>query len=290
MAPKKIIYAIAPPSTGHVNPMCSLVNELCKYPNIEVIFYSDEFYRVLIEKSGAQFRALAHPTFSKIEFRPITERKLMFGEMLNMMITFGYDILPQLIADAERDQPDLIFYDCLFLPTKYLIEVIKSRDAKGTWNRTVPKTVAFIPNFPHTPKTMKEFRERSQEDIWSTLALMNSFRRQLSFSWHFDISIYNPIKLFTQNDPILNIVSVTPELQPDREGLDNRYKFVGPCVSEDARSVEIQNDNELENLLSEFDQKRDDSKLIFMSLGTVFNANSFIFERAFEAIRNFNNG
>lgn len=289
MASKKIIYVITPPSTGHVNPICGVVNELCKHSNVEVIFYSDECYREAIQKTGAQFRAFSHPTFSRIALRPLTERKLSIGELLNTMITFSYDILPNLIADAERDQPDLILYDSAFIAAKFLIEVIKSREAKGTWNRTVPKTVGFIPNFPAAPQMVAEFREQSQEDIWAKLELVNCFRRQFVFSWWFGISVYNPIGVFSRNDPVLNIVSVTPELQPYREEFDDTYKFVGPCVSEEARSVEIKNDDELKNLLGQFDDRARSSglKLVFMSLGTVFNGNNFIFERAFEAIKNF---
>lgn len=291
---KKVVYAIAPPSTGHVNPMCGLVNELCKNRDqLEVIFYSDECYRAVVENTGAQFRAFSHPTLSQFEFKPITERKMSIGEMLNKFITFSYEIVPQLIADAEREQPDLILYDGFFLPVKYLIEVINARETKGTWNRTVPKSVNFVPNFPVGPKMFGQMQKETNENFWSKFVMWNAYRKQLAFSWAFGISIYNPLELFTRHNPVLNVVSVAPELQPYPDDFDkDLFKFVGPCVSEEARSVEIKNDDELKSLLQQFDddQKPNDLRLVYLSMGTVFNRNGFIFERAFEALKIFDQG
>lgn len=290
MVAKKLIFVLTAPASGHINPMCGLVNALCKHRDVRVVFYSDECYRSLIEKTGAQFRAYSHLTFSLIKLNPITERNMPFAGLLNIMIDFSHNLIPQLIADVELDEPDCILYDCVLSTAKYLIEIIKSRDAKGTWNRTVPKTVGFIPNFPLGPKMIKEFREISNEDIWSLLALVESFRRQVAFSWKFNISMYNPLAVITKADPVMNIVAVAPELQPHRQEYDDRYKFVGSCVSEEARSVErIDDDEEFMDLLAQFDKKQKKSsthslKLIYMALGTIFNGNSFIYERAFEAL------
>lgn len=296
---KKLVFVIAPPATGHLNPLCSLIYELNKNwsEKLEIVFYNDECYRTLIEKSGARFRLFSHLTFSQILHRPITERKLTVGEMLNYFITFAFDVLPQLIADTERDQPDLILYDTFFYPTKCLIEIIKTRQANGTWTRKVPKTIGFVPNFPHGPQMIKQMRLESNEDFWSFYELANAFRRQFLLSWNFGISAYNPLGIFSKYDETINLVSVAPELEPYPEDFDERFKFLGPCVSEEARSVEIKDDDELRLLLDQFVLSSDnrkastsDLKLIYMSLGTVFNGNDFIFEKVFDAVRNFDKG
>lgn len=289
---KNLIFAMAPPSTGHVNPMCCVVNELCKYPNVQVVFYSDECYRKSIENTGAQFRAFSHPSFSILEQiqKPINEQQLTFDSFLNHSISFSHNILPQLIADTERDQPDLIFHDSFLFPIKYLVEIIKTREANGTWKGKVPKTFGMIPNFPLCDKMLAEFRKNSKESVWMILPLLNEMRRHIALCWKYGISSYNVFGFFTKYDD-RNLVAVVPEMQPYREEFDERYIFVGPCVSEEARSAEIPNDNELKNLLSARDSKEkleSNIKLIYMSLGTVFNQNSFVFERAFEAIKNLN--
>lgn len=292
---KKKVFVLAPPATGHVNPICGVVNELCKDSDIEVIFYSDETYRELVEKTGATFRAISHPTLTRVldKAKPITEGKMGIDELLHEMINFSYDITPDLVHDIENEEPDMILYDGFFFPVKYLLEIIHARVEYGSWSHRVPKTAGFIPNFPASEKMIEEMRKEEKLTFWSMLSMLNLFKRQIIFSWWFGISVYNPLKFFMKTDPNLNIVAVAAELQPYREEFDETFKFVGPCISEDARSVEVKNDPELKSVLDLFPYKSDQSssssdlKLVFISLGTVFTKNVFIFERAIEAIQNY---
>lgn len=123
---KLLIFAIVPPATGHVNPLCCIIHELLKQQqqNIKVIIYSDECFCKLIEQSGARFRAFSHPTFGAFKYHPINKKRRTFDMLLNDLLSISFDVLPQLIGDVENDQPDMILYDGFFLPVKYLIEVI----------------------------------------------------------------------------------------------------------------------------------------------------------------------
>lgn len=90
-------------------------------------------------------------------------------------------------------------------------------------------------------------------------------------------------------------MAVMKELQTNRESFDHTFKFIGSCVSEEVRSCEIKNDTQLNEILNLFHKnlcltkspKNENLKLIYMSLGTVFIKNSFIFEMVIEAFRNY---
>ena len=285
MAEKKKIMILVHPASGHVNPMCGLVYELCKQKDTEVIFYSVKKLKDTVEKTGAIYR-----NFCK-EFTPppihINEQRLGINVLLNRLVSTANHILPQLISEVENEKPDLIIYDGFFLVAKYLLEVLKKRNA-----HRVPKSVMFIPQFVYTERVIQIMREHAKENLWSKLSILPILKDQIYLNWKFGMSVYNPLKLFIAINDHLNVVGVIPELQPNIEEFDSTFKFVGSCISEDVRSVErYQDDKELESFINQFEPKEIDSeiksdlKLIYMSLGTIFNANFFIYETVIEAIK-----
>ena len=98
------------------------------------------------------------------------------------------------------------------------------------------------------------------------------------------------VKLHLKSNDVLNIVAIPRELQPHREEFGDTFKFVGPCVSDDIRNFEFEKDNELQSVLELFQinqngkKVQQDLKLIYVSIGTVFLSNTFIFEHIFEAL------
>jgi MGT family glycosyltransferase len=286
MSQKKKIMVLIPTGTGHVNPICGLIHELCKNKNLEVLFYSDEAFRGLIENTGATFRLNEAPTFSTIDPNKMASN-LSFGSFIDMLINFAYAQLPQYIAEVEKEKPDLILYEGMSYTARYLIEIIKARHAKGDKTIPVPKTAAFEPHFPITEKLIKLMRANSKESILSLFSIANVFRKQFVLSLNYGISVYNPLRFLQESDPNINIFGLNPELEPDHDKFDHTFKFVGSCISEEARSVDIDHDPQLNSLLTQFDNKPNDLKLIFMSLGTVFNAKFYVVEKAIEAFMKF---
>ena len=89
-SPKKIFFII-PPAFGHVNPVTGLANELVKR-NHKVIFYGNQEQREIIEKTGAEFRLYAHPTFDTLEKIHVKEQdhNEMMIEFFSKFIDFSY--------------------------------------------------------------------------------------------------------------------------------------------------------------------------------------------------------
>jgi UDP:flavonoid glycosyltransferase YjiC (YdhE family) len=287
---KKKIFVVVPSTSGHINPVICLVRELCKKSNAECVFYGNQENREQIERTGAQFRLYANRNLCELVHHEKTETdNNLLARVLNKFIDMSYGLVPQLIRDVRADKPDILIYDSCFLPAKYLLEIMKKEKIHA-------KEIEFYPNFAINNTLFNEIGEKktSFSMIFSMFIL---FLRQLWFSLTFGINVYNPINLFVSNgnkSKHTKLVLVFPELQPYREEFDETFKFVGPCVSEQARSQSLKNDPELDCLLELFPPKGDstkarsnDQKLIYMSLGTVFNDNPHIFENAFQAIREY---
>ena len=279
MSTKKI-YVLFPSGTGHINPVLGLVQELCKQPNIECIFYGNEEHKDLISRTGAKFRLYANRNYANMLKSMNSNKNASLINLLEAMIDGAYEILPQLIKDYEQDKPDLIIYDCVFLSARYLYVDLKRRGIDV-------KMVEFFPNFAINKSIMESVPEMNlfPKDFNTALKIAHLFTNQIHLSWNFNLPIYNAIKFLFEKREYTQMVAVFPELQPRVEEFGENFKFVGQCVAEDVRNDELEKDEELKSILLNFDSNK--SKLILVSIGTVFNYNTFIFEEIIKAIREF---
>nr|QNH67985.1 UDP-glucuronosyltransferase-like protein 3 [Brachionus koreanus] len=289
---KRRIFVLTLAASGHLNPMCGLVHELCKQTNIECFFYNGGKFKETIEKTGASF--CLYPNVDALVSKYSEAPKLtdkdghtkFFANFMQFQFEVSYECVPQLVKDVETHKPDLIIYDPIFYPAKFLIEILKKK--------SIPmKYVEFFPNFvfdEEMMKTMPGANERSFSQLW---ILIKSFYKQYGISRHFNLSVYNPFTLMAPVKEHMKIVAVFPELHPRVNSYDNKHNFVGQCVSEEIRNQDFQSDDQLKSILDLFpirdqtNQSNNDLKLIYMSLGTIFHSNSFIFDHFIEAIRSF---
>ena len=160
MESKTKIMVLVPPASGHVNPMCGLVYEICKQKEVQVIFYSEEKFQNTIEKTGAKFKSFCKE-ITEPQFQ-IDGQRYSVTYILSQKINYTFDVLPQLISEVETEKPDLIIYDSFFTPAKYLLEVLKTRDFPKT-----PKNVMFLPQFVINDRMVQSLRENAKETIWS---------------------------------------------------------------------------------------------------------------------------
>lgn len=286
---KKKIFIIFPSTSGHINPVSGLVYELCHEHNVECIFYGNVENQQLIERTGATFRLFAHRNFASIENRPLTERNSneqpMFTRFMSLMFECSYVLIPQLVKDIETDRPDLILYDATFVAVKYLLEVLKKR-------RIDVKCVEFYPNFVFTKELMKQHMPHLfEKNLKSLASFANILMKQIWFSWSFGLTVFNTFGFLMEKNKTTKLVAVFPELHPRVDDYDHTHKFVGQCASEEARNHEFTDDPGLKALLDLFpskdEERSNDLKLIYFSLGTVFNNNPVVYQTVIESLLNF---
>ena len=167
---KKKAFCLTLSLSGHLNPMCGLVHELCKNQGIECILYGTEELRGTIEKTGAKFRLYAHRNLSDFVPPSVTESKpeKTFENIVMPLMDGAYVQLPQLLNDYEADKPDLIIYDPNFIPAKYLQGILEKRQAKV-------KFITFYPNFVFTQKLITDYPEIFQFNFQTIIALIRMF-------------------------------------------------------------------------------------------------------------------
>lgn len=275
-------------ASGHVNPVCGLVHELCQQPDVECVFYGIEEHRQLIEKTGAQFRLYSDRNVADTVLPQVSERhrEFVFTRFMNRMIDSSYHLLPELIRDVEAEKPDMIIIDPGFITSKYLIEILKKRGIHV-------KCVEFFPHFVMTQAMMESVPGLVQKSLRMFLAIIYLFIRQIWLSWTFGISLYNPMDLLVGKKDHLKIVAIFPQLHPRLEDYDNTYRFVGHCISEQTRNYDLSSDHQLKSTLDLFSIRTEnlsqpnDLKLVYMSLGTIFNHNLFLFEKVIQALKDF---
>nr|QNH67999.1 UDP-glucuronosyltransferase-like protein 3 [Brachionus rotundiformis] len=289
---KRRIFVLTLAASGHLNPMCGLVHELCKKPDIECFVYNSGKFREAIEKTGASF--CLYPNVDALvakysEAPRLTDKgghAKFFANFMDFQFQVSYECVPQLVNDVVTQKPDLIIYDPSFYPAKFLIEILKKK--------AIPmKYVEFFPNFvfdQEMMKTMPGADEKSFGQIWT---LIKSFYKQYQISKHFNLSTYNPFTLMAPVKEHMKIVAVFPELHPRVNNYDSQHNFVGQCVSEVVRNQDFDSDLQLKSILDLFpirdqsNQSTNGLKLIYMSLGTIFHSNIVIFDHFIEALRNY---
>lgn len=282
MSVKKKVFVVFSSASGHVNPVCGLVYELCQQPEIECYFYGIEDHRAAIEKTGATFRLYIDRNIADTQLPQVTERHkdFIFSRFMNCMIDSSYKVLPELIRDAETDKPDLIIVDPGFITSKYLVDILKKRGL-------IVKCVEFFPHFVMTQTMLDSVSGLMPKNVRMFLSIIYILLRQIWLGWTFGI-FYNPTDLLVGKKEHLKVVAIFPELHPRLEDYDDTYKFVGNCVSEQTRKTKTSNDDsELDSILNMFPDKSGQIKLIYMSLGTVFNHNLFVYEAVIQALGEF---
>jgi len=300
MVQKKKILIFAVPFYGHVNPMTGMIYELVNKNTYEVIFYGSEEMRTLIEKTGAEFRLYSYFPMQKFKRKPtnIKQDSAVIHTLLELM-DISSCLVPDLVRIVECEKPDLIVYDMWALHTKYLLKILKRNYEKKLTKSAPPASVLFTPFFAwkeNVYPNKKEFRMMVQFDFKYLFKLAVLFYKQMYLNWQFGLFIFNPLRLFFQPSDKINIVPIFYELQPRVEQFDKTFHFVGCCISEQVRSMHIDNEkfrlfmseSPAINPIGNFNQIKEyesQPKLIYVSLGTIFNNNFSIFDIIIEAIR-----
>jgi UDP:flavonoid glycosyltransferase YjiC (YdhE family) len=295
----KKIFVLILPLSGHINPVTSIIHELTSRHHVDITFYAEDQFKPMVERTGATYKSYAMKLHKE---ENIKENSNPIVKMVLGVLRFSDTCLPSLIADIERERPDLILYDLFSLHAKYLLEIFHQRYNNKLTDYVPPQAVmvsqffgvkqGIFPN-----KDGLEFT-RNYDDIWYWFYVVQLIAEQLRLSWKYGLRIVNPYTfLFENGYEKFKIVTVFPEFQPKLELFDDSYKFVGNGLSESVRTVETIKDLKLKQVLDLFqpnnpinsieEKPQENLRLIYVSLGTIFNDNLFVFETIINAIKLF---
>jgi MGT family glycosyltransferase len=257
------------PAHGHVNPTLPVVRELVSRGEQVAYYLTDEF-ESQIRHTGAEFRRIEDtqsgsgppPGVTTMgQTDPAMVRQMMAAFFPRMMAD-GLRRVPELVDRARPEDADCVVYDP-FCPWGRALVAILGLPA-----------VAFVPsyamteNFPLVRRLSALFEEETSPEAEEAMSDFQDVSRQLHDRYGLiPLRITDP---FTSAEA-LNIVTLPRAFRPDADTLDERYVFVGPSISprSDASGFPL--------------DRLADNPTLYVSLGTVFNANSEFFGACFDA-------
>nr|QVK45639.1 UDP glucuronosyltransferase [Brachionus paranguensis] len=294
------IFVLILPEIGHINPVTGIVRELVHNRNCEVIFYGRFKHKDLIESTGAKFREYKFYQDDNAILKPLKEDPYTNDiSLFTNFINLSYNEIPKLIDDIETDRPELIIFDQLSISAKYLLKVMEQNFLNKKSSVPVPASVQIFTTFPNVVRVFFD-KQGYKELMIEPSGLFYNFQKlvlnvkQRIFSYYFGIECSDPFDIFENFYSKLNIVTFIPEIQPFKELFDSSYEFVGNCVSENVPK-EASIDDRLKKFLDiiepvnpNYENRKTEMTLVYVSLGTVFNNNIFIFDCVIDTFKELN--
>jgi MGT family glycosyltransferase len=254
-----IVLFMNGPASGHVFPTLGVVEELIAEGE-QVVYVSSEEFRDKLERIGATF--VAYENFLQNDDPFHTNKHYL---SLVIKILSSYDIiLPCIYELAERYTFDYMIHDSMYgcgnvaadllrIPniatcTSFILAEQLLKDNSG--NRTKLKDNLLL---------IKDFSALSKR-IWSTYPI----ERKIDINHIFF------------NEGKLNLVFTSDYFQPRSETLKPHYQFVGPILTDRSDPLALPL------------ERKDQQKLIYISLGTMFNDVQSFYQLCFEALASLN--
>jgi MGT family glycosyltransferase len=257
------------PAHGHVNPTLPVVRELVSRGE-QVVYYLTEEFEPQIRHTGATFRHIEGmqpgssppPGVTAMGQSDPEKVRRMMAAFFPRMMAGGLRLVPGLVDRVRAENADCVVYDP-FCP----------------WGRALARilglpAVAFVPsyamtaNFPLVRRLSSILEERTSPEAEEAISDFRDVSRQLHERYGL-VPLHITEPFITAE--ALNIVTLPRLFQPDADALDERYVFVGPSISPRSDASEFPLDQLTGN------------PTLYVSLGTVFNANPEFFAACFDA-------
>ncbi|MEC1072254.1 macrolide family glycosyltransferase [Priestia megaterium] len=246
------------PGEGHVNPTIALVEELVKKGE-DVVYYCVEEYKNKIEKTGAIFRP--YKNFARnIDPMKRTTEKIDPLEMLLFMGRSMDKIIEVVLDEIREEQYDYVIYDNNFAAGWIIADVMGIPKVSSCTTFAINEDIfsALIKSRGEMDKTSPRYREIEEISTkWKHKYGVVLSDRQNMMSCPGDITIVFTSKLY----------------QPYADRFDESFIFVGPSIAS-RKDVETL---PLKSIPS--------NKLIFISMGTVFNQQPELYTTCFKAFQ-----
>lgn len=251
----KIAY-VGLPAHGHTNPTLPIMKELVRRGH-EVLYYNGDTFRERIVPTGVDFRPMPQPLPTERELsealHELINAALIISKMSRHLTHF-------LIAEFEREQPDVVIYDSaamwgyiaarvnripqICFITTFVLDGSQRAIGFGTMARYLWSALPHIPKLLHWRYRMaREFGKQNAAGITDYAAL--------------------------------NIVFTSREFHPENSFIDERFTFVGPSIDASTRDGDFP-----------FEQLQEGTN-VYISLGTVNHLNNAFYAAAFAAFADY---
>jgi MGT family glycosyltransferase len=268
---KVLFIAIA--GHGHVNPTIGIVRELIDRGE-NVTYIAGEEFREKIEATGAEFKG--HKNFNmsdrvarnlsvpnnKSLLDMIGNINLADSKILSNLTNTFKEIIESVFNSNEKF--DYIIYDSPFILGPEIGRVLKIPTISST--STFGINEAIIKNILAS-LNLDKFKEILNNPDYI------DFTKDLQEKY--DIKFPSMLSEFTGKG-MINIVYTSKYFQPYSETFDESYKFIGPSIIDRKESIDI-------NL-----KNGENKKIIYISLGTIFNNSIEFYESCLEAFKDIN--
>lgn len=246
------------PAHGHINPTLPVMAALVRRGE-RVIAYATPDLADKLAPTGVEFRSYAPLPFD--HNRPPAN----LGAVAAGLLEFALSAAQGMIDEAVRERVDLVVHDSM-----------------APWGRAVAcklglPSICSISTFAlplGVPRSVKYAAMKALVYTQAAPYLPTIRAQSRRLSKKFLVPHQSLFELF-RNRADLNIVYTSSQFQPFSERLGSTYRFVGPSVPETVSS-----DPELLEAL-------DEHRLIYVSLGTIFNDRSDFFRAVLAALDNF---
>lgn len=242
---------------GHVNPTIGIVKELMNRGE-QVTYIAGEEFKEKIEKAGAKF--IRHKTIAPPKDFDSKNNKSAL-ESIDTLKKVLEEIIE--VALNSNEKYDYIIYDSVFFIGNELGRILK-----------IP-AICSITTFATNEKTnifTKQFKELVPKiNQLSNNPLYLNYVKYLQEKYGIK---FPDIFTALSGSGIINIVYTSKYFQLCGESFDERYKFIGPSITDRKEDI---------NFPLETNNKK---KVIYISLGTIFNNSIEFYKSCFKAFRN----
>jgi MGT family glycosyltransferase len=253
---KAIFFSL--PLHGHTNPSLPVVRELVRRGD-EVVYYSTDPFAEKITRTGALYRPYRSPFLASLTQLPDRMEELSW-----LLMQTTEDLLERELTSIRAERPDYLIVDSVAPWGQWFGEVlglpVVTSVSTFALNRRVLAFAVSKGVRPKSPKLVLSKIRHISKSIW--------LGRRLSRRHGVD----GPgITGLVFGRSALNIVYTSRLFQPFAETFDEGdedYEFVGPSVPDVPATGDI---------------VPGDRPLVYVSLGTLFNADAAFFRNCFEA-------
>ncbi|GEA31785.1 macrolide family glycosyltransferase [Clostridium diolis] len=255
---------------GHVNPTIGIVRELINRGE-DVTYIEGEEFRDKIEKTGAKF--IGHKNLFDLSSLITSSLNLETNEkLLNALNTFK-EIIEEIFKLDEKF--DYIIYDSSFVLGGEVGRVLNiptiSSSSIFAINEKIIKSLLDLPISQEFKLKMEGAKPKIKEILSSHNYVDFVNELQEKYNIKFPSMVDRSGK-----KGMLNIVYTSKYFQPYSESFDESYKFIGSSVIDRKESIDFDLSND------------EDKKVIYISLGTIFNNSIEFYECCFKAFCNMN--